>query len=332
MQVDLRILDEKSYGSALMYFTGSKDHNIALRKIAISKGYKLSEYGLFKGKQQIAGRTEQEVYKKLGVDFIQPEMRENTGEIESALKHKLPKLIGYNDIRGDLQMHTDWSDGAHTIEEMARASKELGYEYICISDHVGKMKIAGSMNESQLLKQLKEIESVDKKLSGIKILKGAEVDIEPDGKINLKKDVLKDLDVVVASVHAKFKQTEAEMTKRLITAMENEYVNIIGHPTGRKINLKKPCDIDMEKIFDTSKRTKTYLEINSYPERLDLDDVNTHAAIENGCKLVINTDAHSAEHLKFIKLGISVARRGWAEKKDIINAQPLNKFLKLLKK
>lgn len=332
MHSDLRILDEKEYGSALMYFTGSKEHNIALRRIAMSKRYKLSEYGLFKGKKQIAGKTEKEVYKKLGMSFIPPEIRTNTGEIEAAIKHKLPKLIGYGDMRGDLQMHTKWSDGAQTVEQMARASKKLGHEYICISDHVSKMKIAGGMNERQLRKQMKEIGRVDKKLRGIKILKGAEVDIKADGELDVKKDALKDLDIVVASVHAKFKQTKAEMTKRLVAAMENEYVHLIGHPTGRKINLKKPCELNFEKIFDTSKRTKTYLEINSYPERLDLSDVNARAAIEHGCKLAINTDAHSEEHLKFIKLGIAVARRGWAEKKDIINAQPLKRFLKLLKK
>jgi len=331
LQVDLRLIEEKSYGSALVYFTGSKDHNIQLRKIAINKGYKLSEYGLFKEDEQIAGKTEKEVYGKLGMQFIAPELRENRGEIEAAQQNKLPKLIGYDDIKGNLQSHTTWSDGAQTIEEMAKAAMELNYEYFCVSDHYGKMKIAGALNDKQLRKQLKQIEKINNSLSGIELLSGAEIDIQAEGSFDVNKKLLKELDLVVASVHSKFNQSEEEMTRRLVKAMENEDVDIIGHPTGRKINQKKPVQLDMEAIFEASKRTGTFLEINSFPERLDLDEVNAKAAIEAGCKLAINTDAHNKEHLRYMRLGIAVARRAWLEKKDVINTLSLKELRKLLK-
>lgn len=332
MQADLRIIEERSFGSALMYFTGSKDHNISLRKIAISKGMKLSEYGLFKRERQIAGKTEKEVYRKLGMQFIPPELRENRGEIEAALKHRIPKLIDYGDVKGDLQMHSKWSDGSNSIEELAKAAKALGYEYICISDHAGRMRIARGLNERQLREQIREIDRVNKKLGNeITVLKGAEVDIGRDGTLSISNAMLKELDIVIASVHSIFKQTKETMTKRLIAAMENEYVHIIGHPTGRKLQEKRPCELDFEQIFEASKRTGTLLEINAQPQRLDLNDINTRAAIKAGCKLVINTDAHTVESLKFMRFGIAVARRGWAERKDILNTLPLRKLLKVLK-
>jgi DNA polymerase (family 10) len=330
IQVDLRIVKSKSFGSALMYFTGSKEHNISLRRLAMGKDWKLSEYGLFKGDDQIAGKTEKQVYSKLGMQFIPPEMRENTGEIELALKKKLPKLVSYDDIRGDLHMHTKWSDGSNTVEEMGRAAKSLGREYICIGDHAGRMRIAGGLNERQLKKQGKEIDKANKNLKGITILKGAEVDIERNGKLSIGNSMLKELDVVVASVHSIFRKGKEETTKRVIAAMENEHVDIIGHPTGRKINKKKPIELDFDRIFEASKETNTFLEINSQPKRLDLNDINTRAALEVGCRLVIDTDAHSGENLEFMKLGVAVARRGWAKRKDIINTLPLKKFLKLL--
>ncbi len=331
LQADLRLIEEKSYGSALLYFTGSKDHNIQLRKIAINNGYKLSEYGLFKDDEQIAGKTENEVYDKLGMQFIAPELRENRGEIEAAQEDKLPKLIGYDDIKGDLQSHSTWSDGAQSIEEMAKAAIELDYEYFCVSDHYGKMKVAGALNDKQLRKQLKQVEKVNNSLSSLTLLTGAEIDIQPDGSFEVNKKLLKELDVVVASVHSKFSQSEQEMTQRMVKAMENENVDIIGHPTGKKINQKKPVQLDMETIFETSKRTGTFLEINSFPERLDLDDANAKAAIEAGCKLVINTDAHNKEHLRYMRLGISVARRAWLKKEDVINTLNLKELRKLLK-
>ena len=328
MQVDLRILKEESYGSALMYFTGSKDHNIELRKVAMDKGYKLNEYGLFMGKDQIAGKTEEEVYRKLGVDFVPPELRENRGEIEAAQRHTLPTSIGYDAIKGDLHIHTNWSDGEQSVEEMARTAENLGYSYICISDHYGKMKIARSLNERQLRKQLKEIDRVNNKLDGIEILKGIEVDIASDGSLQAEKKVLKELDWVVASVHSNLNQTEEEMTERFVAAMESGYVNVIGHPTGRKIGKKKPCQIDMDRLFETSKNSRTYLEINSLPERLDLNDAHSKAASEAGCKLVINTDAHNKEHLEYMRLGIGVARRGWLEEKDVVNTSDLKDLMK----
>jgi DNA polymerase (family 10) len=331
IRVDLRIIEEMSFGSALMYFTGSKDHNIKLRTIAMGKSYKLNEYGLFKKDKQIAGETEAEVYGKLGMDWIPPELRENQDEIEAAQKHKLPKLIGYDAIKGDLQVHTKWTDGENTIEEMAASAKAYGYSYLCITDHYSKMVVAGGLNEKQIRKEMKEIEKVNEKVEGIEVLKGAEVDIDADGNLQAKESVLKDLDVVVASVHSNFNQTKQKMTKRLVTAMESGYVTILGHPTGRKIRTKKSYPVDMEALFEASKRTGAFLEINAFPERLDLDDFHVRAAQEAGCKLVIDTDAHNREHFKYMRLGVAVARRGWVEEKDVVNALPLKGLMKLLK-
>jgi DNA polymerase (family 10) len=332
LQVDLRIVDEQSFGSALMYFTGSKDHNIALRKLAISKGLKLSEYGLFKGNERVASHTEEEVYKRLGLDYIPPELREDHGEVDAAINHELPDLIPYDAIQGDLQMHTQWSDGQQTIEEMAQAAKTLGYSYIAITDHYSTMPIVNGLNEQRLREQMKEIDHVNEKLERIRVLKGAEVDIAADGTLKGEKSVLKQLDLVVASVHGTFKQTKREMTQRLVKTMESGLVNIIGHPTSRKINEKNPCEIDFDQIFEASKRTGTYLEINSSPHRLDLDDANANLALKAGCKLVIDTDAHDTDELKNIRFGIGVARRGWLRRADVINTLPLEKLKKILKR
>jgi len=323
LQVDLRLVKPESFGSALMYFTGSKDHNIALRNIAIKKGYKLNEYGLYKNTTQIAGRTETEVYKKLGMDYIPPELRENRGEIESATTHTLPNLIQYDAIIGDLHVHTTWSDGTQSIEEMVQAASKMGYAYVAITDHYSTMMIARGLTERQLRNEMTEIDKISRKFKDIKILKGAELDISSDGSLKVEKKILKELDVVVASVHGTFKQTKREMTNRIVSAMESGYVNIIGHPTSRKIDEKRPSEIDMEELFEASKRTKTYLEINSTPQRLDLNDDNVKMAVQAGCKLAIDTDAHNAQYFKNVRLGIGTARRGWAEQKDIINAQPL---------
>jgi len=331
LQVDLRVVEEESFGSALMYFTGSKDHNIALRKLAIDQGFKLNEYGLFKGNQQLAGRSEDDIYTRLGLEYIPPELREDRGEIVAATKHQLPSLLPYDGIRGDLQVHTQWSDGQQTIEEMAQAGKRLGYEYIAITDHYSKMPIVNGLSEERLRDQMKEIDRVNEKLRRFHVLKGAEVDIASDGTLS-GDEVLKELDLVVASIHGTFRQTRKEMTRRLVSAMESGLVNVVGHPTGRKINEKKPSDVDFEEIFEASKRTKTYLEINASPQRLDLNDANAALAIRSGCKLAINTDAHNREQVKNIRLGIAVARRAWAEKKDVINTQPLNELKRTLKK
>jgi DNA polymerase (family X) len=326
IQADIRVVNEKSFGSALMYFTGSKEHNIALRKIAIHKKMKLSEYGLFSGSKQVSGRTEEEVYHKLGLHYVEPEMRENTGEVAASQNNKLPELISYNDIRGDLQMHTNWSDGQNTIEEMAAAAKLLGYEYICITDHAGSLAIAHGLDEKRLLKQAEEIVKLD--INGIKILQGVEVNIKDNGTLDISDSVLKKLDVVVAGVHSRFKQ---DNTEQIMKAMENENVDIIVHPTGRVINQRKEYGIDIHKIIDKSKETGTVLEIDAQPNRLDLNDVNARIAIENGCKLVINTDAHAVEQLENMKYGLGVARRAWAQKKDVINTNNLDKMLKMLK-
>jgi len=332
LQVDLRIVEEQSFGSALMYFTGSKDHNIALRKLAISKGLKLSEYGLFKGNERVASRTEEEVYTRLGLDYIPPELREDHGEVDAAINHELPDLIPYDAIQGDLQMHTKWSDGKEGIEDMAQAAKALGYSYIAITDHYSTMPIVNGLNEQRLRDQMKEIDHVNEKVGGVRVLKGAEVDIAPDGTLKGERPVLKELDLVVASIHGTFKQTKREMTQRLIRTMESGLVNIIGHPTSRKINEKNPCEMDLDQIFEASKRTGTYLEINSSPHRLDLDDANANMALKAGCKLAINTDAHDSDELRNIRFGIGVARRGWLKKADVINTLPLEKLRKALQR
>jgi len=329
---DFRVVEEKSFGSAMQYFTGSKDHNIRCRQIAIKKKLKLNEYGLFsvKTKKYICGKTETEVYKKLGMQYIPPELRENRGEIEAALKNKLPKLIGYKDIKGDLQMHTKYSDGVNTIEQMARKAMQMGYEYIAITDHSKSEKIAHGMTEKQLTKYLAEIDKINKKIKGIKILKGSEVDILPDGSLDYSDAYLKKLDVVIAAVHSRFKSSQAEMTKRILKALENRYVNILAHPTGRVINARRPYAINLDKVFDACKANNVWPEINAFPSRLDLNDANTKEAIERGVKLTINTDSHSTDHLRYMEFGIATARRGWARKRDIINSLPWKKFEKLL--
>jgi len=332
IESDLRVVDGKFFGAILLYFTGSKETNVRMRQIAKLKGLKLNDYGLFKGDERVFADTEEEIFQRLGLDYIEPELRENRGEIEAALEGKLPELVGYDELRGDLQMHSKWSDGFHTIKEMAKAAHEFGYEYIAITDHTGTLQIANGMNEKQIEEQKKEIEKINERIEGIEILKGAEVNIQSDGKLDIKDEVLNDLDVVIASIHSGFRHYKEKMTGRILSAMENENVNIIAHPTGRKIQERRAYNLDLEKIFQTSKETNTFLEINGYPNRLDLNDINTKRAIETGCKLAINTDSHKKEHLKYIELGIATARRGWARKKDIINSLPLRKLKKILNK
>lgn len=330
IQVDLRVLPQDEYGSALLYFTGSKEHNIELRKIAIAKKLKLSEYGLFRGNKSIAGRTEHEVYQKLGLDYIEPEMRESRGEIQAAAKHRLPELIGYHDIKGDLQMHTTWSDGANTIEDMAKAAQQLGYEYICITDHAVQPSIANPLNAKRLVQQRKEIDRLNKKLS-ITILQGAEVTVDLNGNLGLDNKTLKGLDMVLASLHSALKQPKEKITERIITAMENPHVDMFAHPTARLIDRREPAALDMEKIIRKAKETGTILEIDAQPNRLDMNDANTKAAVEAGCKLCIDTDAHSISDLNHMRIGIATARRGWARKSDVINTYSLDRMKKMLK-
>lgn len=335
MDFDLRVVPEESFGAALQYFTGNKDHNIVLRKIAIKKGYKLNEYGLFKGKKRIAGKTEEEIYKTLGLKWMEPELRTNTGEIEAAQKNKLPKIIGYNDLRGDLQIQTTWSDGASSIEEYAEEAIKLGLEYIAITDHTKGLAVTGGLDEKDLEKQGKEIDRINKKLKKenkkFKILKGAEVNIKKDGSLDISDKTLKKLDVVGIAVHSGFKMSKKQMTERIIKAMKNPNADILFHPTGRVINRRPPYELDIEKIIRAAKETNTILEVDAYPDRLDLKDEYIRMAIETGAKISIDSDSHHISHMRYLEFGIAQARRGWATKKDVVNAQPLDKFLKSLK-
>jgi DNA polymerase (family 10) len=333
--MDLRVIAPESYGAALQYFTGSKDHNIALRKIAMDQGYKLSEYGLFQGDMMIAAKTEEEVYAKLGMPYIPPEIRENRGEIEAAQKGKLPDLIGYDDLRGDLHVHCNWNGGANSIEEIVDAALALGYEYVGISDHTKYLKIERGLDEDKLIARNKEIDQLNDKLSKegkhFRVLKGCEANILADGSIDINDEVLAQLDYVIAGVHSHFRLPKDEMTKRILTAMHNPHVDIISHPTGRIIKRREEYEVVFDDMLQAAKETGTILEINSYPDRLDLGDVNIMAAREVGIRMVINTDTHNINQLHLMMFGISQARRGWAEKKDIINAWPAEKLLKMIK-
>ena len=343
LNVDLRVVPEESYGAALNYFTGSKDHNVALRKIAVAKGWKLNEYGLFKataakgrdiGKEKmIAGKTEEELYAAFGMDYIEPELRENTGEIEAALAHKLPKLIGYNDLVGDLQIQTDWTDGAETIEAMARAAIERGLKYIVITDHTKRLAMTHGLDEKRIVQQWAEIDRVNKKLAGkIKVLKGSECDILKDGSLDLPDEILAQLDVCGVSVHSYFNLSRADQTARVRRAIENPNADIFFHPTGRIINRREAIDLDMDEIIGVAKKTGTVMEINSFPERSDLKDEYIRKCVDAGVKLSIDSDAHNSRHYYNLEYGISQARRGWTEKKDVINAWPLEKMLGFFKK
>jgi DNA polymerase (family 10) len=321
LDADLRVVSEESFGAALAYFTGSKDHNIAMRELAIKKGWKLNEYGLFdKNGKMIAGKTEEEIYKALDLEWIPPEMRENKGEIELARQKKLPKLIEYGSIKGDLQVQTDWTDGQNSIEEMVKEAIKLGLEYICITDHTKSLAMTGGLDEEKLLKQMNEIDKLNQKYKGkIKILKGAEVNILKDGSLDIKDEVLAKLDFVGAAVHSHFNLPKNIQTERIKKAMANPHVDCIFHPTGRVINRRPAYEVDIDEIIDYAKKTGTILEIDAYPDRLDLKDEHIKKCVEKGVKMVIDTDAHSVLHLGFLDLGVSQARRGWATKEDILN-------------
>ncbi len=332
LDADIRVIPEESYGAALQYFTGNKDHNIALRKIAIEKGWKLNEYGIFdKKNRRLAGNAEEQVYKKLGMVWIPPELRENTGEIDAAMKNKLPNLIGYNDLKGDLQIQTKWTDGVNSIKEMAEEAKKLGLGYIAITDHTKSLAFAGGLDERKLKGQMKEVGRIDKELDGIKVLSGAEVNILKDGSLDINNKTLSELDVVGISVHSNFNLSKAEQTDRIIKAMENEHVDILYHPTGRLVKQREPYDVDIEKIIQAAKDTGTILEVNALPERLDLKDEHIKLAVKQGANLIINSDAHNKNQIRFLEFGIAQARRGWAEAKDVVNTRPLKDFLRLLK-
>ncbi len=328
-QVDLRVIEPDSYGAALQYFTGSKAHNIHLRTICLKLGYKLNEYGLFKGEERIAGKTEEEIYSALGMDTPPPEIREDTGEIEAALEHKLPNLVGYDEIRGDLHIHSNWSDGASTIEDYVKKAIEMGYRYIAISDHSKSLKVANGLSEEDLLRRNYEIDKLNEKYSGkIKILKGAEVDILPDGSLDYSDEILSQLDFVIAAIHSRFNQ---DNTERILKAINNPYVNAIAHPTGRIIGQREGYPLDLERIMKAAVETGTALEVNSYYNRLDLRDAHCRLAKKFNVKLVINTDSHHVDHMWMIKLGVGTARRGWVEGKDVINTLTLRSLQKFVR-
>src|SRR3974390_3149937 len=323
LQVDVRAIPEESYGAALLYFTGSKAHNIALRAIAVHRGWKLNEYGLFSGKRRIAGSTEDEIYKKLGLAYIPPEMREDRGEVALAKSDGLPRLVTRPDIRGDLHVHSDWTDGTASIAAMAQAAQAQGYEYIALTDHSRRVAMADGLDPAGLMRQSREIDRVNARLRGLTILKGIEVDILKDGTLDLPHASLAKLDIVIAAVHSYFDLSREAQTGRVIKAMNNPYVSIIAHPTGRLIGQRDPYEIDLDQVISAAHRTGCYLEINAQPDRLDLNDLHVHAAKQAGVKLAISTDAHSTDSFQYIRFGIDQARRGWVTANDVMNTKPL---------
>jgi DNA polymerase (family X) len=332
LQVDVRSVPKASYGAALLYFTGSQAHNIALRGIAAHRGWKLNEYGLFSGRRRIASLTEEEIYKKLGLTFIPPELREDRGEIALAAADKLPQLVTRADIRGDLHVHSDWTDGTASIEAMAEAAQARGYEYIALTDHSRRVAMTHGLDPARLSKQAREIDRINGRMHGLTILKGIEVDILKDGRLDLPDANLAKLDLVVASVHSYFDLPREAQTERVISAMRNRHVSIIGHPTGRLIGERGPCDIDMERVIAAAHDFGCHLEVNAQPDRLDLNDNYIHAAKEAGVTLAISTDAHSLDAFECIRFGVDQARRGWLTADDVINAQPLAELRKILRR
>lgn len=329
-QVDLRVVPKESFGAALLYFTGSKAHNIKLREMAMKRGWKLSEYGLFEGDKMIAGATEKQVYRKLGLPWIPPEIREDTGEIENA--RDLPTLVEMDDIRGDLHCHTVASDGHDTIEGMAAGARDMGYDYLAIADHSKGQAQAGGLSIDQMWEHIDEIRAAGKKSKGLTLLASCEVDILSDGSLDYPDDLLAEFDLVTASLHSGFQQSRETATKRLLSAMDNPYVSIIGHPTGRLIGRREPIDLDMEQVVRAAARTNTALEINSHWQRLDLKDQHVRMAVDGGAMLAICTDAHAAQDLVLIEYGVTIARRGWAEAQDVLNTRTLAGLRKWLNK
>ncbi len=334
IQVDLRVVEDEHFGAALQYFTGSKEHNIALRKLAIARNWRLNEYGLvdLASGRAVAGKDEAGVYRALGLAWIEPELREDRGEIEAARTGNLPDLVGYGSIRGDLHVHTRWSEGAHSIEEMGQAAQALGYEYIAICDHAETLHIARGLTPERLAEQVREIERINRAADGgFTLLSGTECNIGMDGRPDLPDSTLKDLDVVVASVHSGFKLSEGEMTERVITAMHNEHVDIIGHPTGRILLSREPYRIDLAAVFDAAAALGVLMEINAFPGRLDLSDVNARSAREHNVRFSLASDAHNRENLRYMEFGVATARRGWLSADAIVNTRPLSELKRLLR-
>lgn len=333
IQVDLRVVEKESYGAALAYFTGSKAHNIRIREMAMKKGLKINEYGIFResDNRKIGGEEESDIYKLLGLPLIPPELREDQGEIEAALEGRLPELIDIEDIKGDLHVHSKWSDGSYNFQQLVNAAREKGYSYIAITDHSKGLGVAKGLTGQRLLEQKKEIEKINEGLKDFKIIHGVEVDIRSDGSLDIDDDTLRELDIVVASIHSGFKQPKKQLTYRLVSAMKNPYVSIIAHPTGRLIGERDPYDVDMDEILEVAKKTSTALEINAYPLRLDLNDIYAKRAKDMGIPIVIATDTHLLSHYDYMSYGVHIARRGWLTKKDVLNTLDLKDLLKRLK-
>lgn len=332
LQVDLRVVPETSFGAALCYFTGSKAHNIALRQIALDNGLKLNEYGLFKSNRRLAGTTEAELYQRLGLTMIPPELRENQGEIDAARDKKLPHLLTVNDIRGDLHVHTTESDGRADLRTMVQAAQEKGYAYVAITDHSQRVAMAHGLDAKRLMNQMDQIDRLNEKLSGIVVLKSIEVDILEDGSLDLPDQILQRLDLVVAAVHSRFDLPQQKQTERIIRAMDNRLVNILAHPTGRLINQRPAYALDMERVMKAAVERGCYLELNAQPDRLDLNDSACRLARQYGLKVVVSTDAHAPVELDFIRFGVDQARRGWLKRGDVLNTRSLDDLQVLLKR
>jgi DNA polymerase (family 10) len=332
LDADLRVLAPRSFGAALLYFTGSKAHSVALRKIAQRQGLKLNEYGLFRGPRAIGSRTEEEIYKALGLSWIPPEMREDEGEIELARRGALPAVVSPADIRGDLHVHTKWSDGSASIREMAQAARRLGHQYIAITDHTRDLAVTGGLDRDELRAQIKEVRKVDRELGGVRVLAGAEVNIRADGTLDMDDDVLAELDLVGAAIHSHFEQTRTDLTRRIVRAVENPHVDILFHPAGRALGHRRPLDFDFGQVLEASVRSGTVLEINGQPGRLDLPDSMVRRAVEAGARIAIDSDAHTPDELRFISaFGVGVGRRGWAERRHVVNTRPFEALRGLLK-
>ncbi|HEY6767495.1 MAG TPA: DNA polymerase/3'-5' exonuclease PolX [Candidatus Sulfotelmatobacter sp.] len=333
MQVDVRLLPPESFGAAMQYFTGSKTHNVALRQRALKMGYTLNEYSLatLEGNQPVAGKIEEEIYARLGLDYIPPELRENLGEIDAAQNHALPNLLTQPDIQGDVHMHTVETDGRNTIEEMAEAAKERGYKYMAITDHSKNLAFANGLDDQRAVAHIQKIREAEARIGGIRIFAGIEVDILADGDLDLSDDVLAQMDIVIASVHSVFNQEPEKMTERLLKVIENPNTSLIGHPTGRIQLRRDSYQFDMHVVLMAAAKNKVAMELNSYPDRLDLNDVNLRQAKQHGVKIVINTDAHHTSHMEKIRYGILQARRAWLTKDDVLNTRPANEFAAAMK-
>jgi DNA polymerase (family 10) len=330
--VDLRRVDEESYGAALQYFTGSKAHNIAIRRLGQERGLKINEYGVFKGEERITGETEEAVYRAVGLPYIPPELREDRGEIEAARAGRLPHLVELHDLKGDLHAHTKATDGHNTVKDMALAAKARGFEYLAITEHSRRLTVAHGLDPQRLLKQIDEIDRLNSELKGITVLKGIEVDILEDGSLDLPDSVLERLDLVIGAVHSKFDLPRAKQTERILRAMDHPHFTILAHPTGRLLEQREPYDVDMLRIIRKAKSRGCYLELNAHPERLDLLDTQCQMAKEEGVLISINSDAHSTLDLDNLCFGVGQARRGWLEKKDVLNTRTLTALRALLRR